>query len=177
MKTPLKESTAANIVLAEIQPDFGPLTTPTKPQEISQGEPWTPTANLKMLISAVSPEIRNRDQKRGLFDNRNRLPEVKDCLHVGWFAEDWVETGGFGELGRGVAVEEATGNIKHYPSQNTGKVWTPSNTALGYLNLSHVYELLPFQILQAVYPDFSPLIFPILQPLKQTIYIYVCVSH
>ncbi|XP_058402109.1 transcription factor E2F8 isoform X2 [Diceros bicornis minor] len=81
MKTPLKESTAANIVLAEIQPDFGPLTTPTKPKDISQGEPWTPTANLKMLISAVSPEIRSRDQKRGLFDNANGLPEAKDCLH------------------------------------------------------------------------------------------------
>ncbi|XP_066220643.1 transcription factor E2F8 [Saccopteryx leptura] len=81
MKTPLKESTSANIVLTEIQPDFGPLTTPTKPKEISQGEPWTPTANLKMLISAVSPEIRNRDQKRGLFDNRNGLPEPKDCSH------------------------------------------------------------------------------------------------
>lgn len=81
MKTPLKESTTANIVLAEIQPDLGPLTTPTKPKEISQGEPWTPTANLKMLISAVSPEIRNRDQKRGLFDNRNGLREAKDCLH------------------------------------------------------------------------------------------------
>ncbi|XP_072581511.1 transcription factor E2F8 isoform X3 [Vulpes vulpes] len=81
MKTPLKESTAANIVLPDIQPDLGPLTTPTKPKEISQGEPWTPTANLKMLISAVSPEIRNRDQKRGLFDSRNGLPEAKDCLH------------------------------------------------------------------------------------------------
>ncbi|XP_004683044.1 PREDICTED: transcription factor E2F8 [Condylura cristata] len=81
MKTPLKESTAANIVLTEIQPDLGPLTTPTKPKEIAQGEPWTPTANLKMLISAVSPEIRSRDQKRGLFDNRNGLPEAKDCLH------------------------------------------------------------------------------------------------
>ncbi|XP_057408142.1 transcription factor E2F8 isoform X2 [Balaenoptera acutorostrata] len=81
VKTPLKESTAANILLAEIQPDFGPLTTPTKPKEISQGEPWTPTANLKMLISAVSPEIRYRDQKRGLFDNGNGLPEARDCLH------------------------------------------------------------------------------------------------
>ncbi|KAM4846045.1 transcription factor E2F8 isoform 2-T4 [Thomomys bottae] len=81
MKTPLKESTKANIALPEIQPDFGPLTTPTKPKEASQGEPWTPTANLKMLISAVSPEIRSRDQKRGLFDNRSGLPEAKDCLH------------------------------------------------------------------------------------------------
>ncbi|XP_051030233.1 transcription factor E2F8 [Phodopus roborovskii] len=77
MKSPLQESSKANIVLAEIQPDLGPLTTPTKPKEVCQGEPWTPTANLKMLISAVSPEIRSRDQKRGL----SGLPEARDCLH------------------------------------------------------------------------------------------------
>ncbi|XP_029416410.1 transcription factor E2F8 [Nannospalax galili] len=81
MKTPLKESTKPNLVLAEIQPDLGPLTTPTKPKEVSQGEPWTPTANLKMLISAVSPEIRSRDQKRGLSDNQSGLPEARDCFH------------------------------------------------------------------------------------------------
>ncbi|XP_027388102.1 transcription factor E2F8 isoform X2 [Bos indicus x Bos taurus] len=92
MKTPLKESTAANIVLADIQPDFGPLTTPTKPKEISQGEPWTPTANLKMLISAVSPEIRNRDQKRGLFDNRNGLSDVKDCLHEHFSGDEYEKS-------------------------------------------------------------------------------------
>ncbi|ERE77361.1 transcription factor E2F8 [Cricetulus griseus] len=80
MKSPLQESSKANVVLAEIQPDLGPLTTPTKPKEVCQGEPWTPTANLKMLISAVSPEIRSRDQKRGLSDNRG-LPEARDCLH------------------------------------------------------------------------------------------------
>ncbi|XP_045413626.1 transcription factor E2F8 isoform X2 [Lemur catta] len=93
MKTPLKECTMANIVLAEIQPDFGPLTTPTKPKEVSQGEPWTPTANLKMLISAVSPEIRNRDQKRGLlFDNRSGLPEAKDCLHEHFSGDEYEKS-------------------------------------------------------------------------------------
>ncbi|XP_068947379.1 transcription factor E2F8 isoform X1 [Petaurus breviceps papuanus] len=81
IKTPQKESATPNSVLAEIQPNFGPLTTPTKPKEISPGEPWTPTANLKMLISAASPEIRNRDQKRGLSDNRSGILEAKDCLH------------------------------------------------------------------------------------------------
>lgn len=104
VKTPLKESTAANIVLAEIQPDFGPLTTPTKPKEISQGEPWTPTANLKMLISAVSPEIRYRDQKRGLFDNGNGLPEARDCLHVGFQRPGW-RLGDLGSGGRGSSVK------------------------------------------------------------------------
>lgn len=81
MKSPLHTSSKANMVLAEIQPDLGPVTTPTKPKEVSQGEPWTPTANLKMLISAVSPEIRSRDQKRGLSDNQSALPEARDCLH------------------------------------------------------------------------------------------------
>lgn len=89
MKTPLKASTAVNLPLPESQPDFGPLTTPTKPKEIAHGEPWTPTANLKMLISAASPEIRSRDEKRGLFDNRNELPEAKDSLHVGSQRSRW----------------------------------------------------------------------------------------
>ncbi|XP_053418568.1 transcription factor E2F8 isoform X2 [Nycticebus coucang] len=92
MKTPLKESTTTNIMLAEIQPAFGPLTTPTKPKEVSQGEPWTPTANLKMLISAVSPEIRNRDQRRGLFDNRSGLPEAKDCLHEHFSGDEYEKS-------------------------------------------------------------------------------------
>lgn len=114
MKTPLKESTTANIMLAEIQPDLGPLTTPTKPKEISQGEPWTPTANLKMLISAVSPEIRNRDQKRGLFDNRNGLREAKDCLHVGLQRTGWRP----GDLGvglRGCSCCRSSDSTKHHP--------------------------------------------------------------
>ncbi|XP_006164911.1 transcription factor E2F8 isoform X2 [Tupaia chinensis] len=91
MKTPLKDSTT-NIVLAEIPPELGPLTTPTKPKEVSQGEPWTPTANLKMLISAVSPEIRSRDQKRGLFDNRSELPEAKDGLHEHLFGDEYEKS-------------------------------------------------------------------------------------
>ncbi|XP_048400987.1 transcription factor E2F8 isoform X2 [Stegostoma tigrinum] len=40
------------------------MTTPTKLQESPVGEPWTPTANLKMLISAASPEIRSREKKK-----------------------------------------------------------------------------------------------------------------
>ncbi|KAG8439715.1 hypothetical protein GDO86_005767 [Hymenochirus boettgeri] len=41
--------------------------TPVKVTEKPQTDPWTPTANLKMLISAASPEIRDREKKKELF--------------------------------------------------------------------------------------------------------------
>uniref|UniRef100_A0A668AYC9 Transcription factor E2F8 n=1 Tax=Myripristis murdjan TaxID=586833 RepID=A0A668AYC9_9TELE len=50
-------------VPAENLLNMGPLTTPTKGREIGSGEPWTPTSNLKMLISAASPDIRNREKE------------------------------------------------------------------------------------------------------------------
>uniref|UniRef100_A0AAY4EW86 Transcription factor E2F8 n=1 Tax=Denticeps clupeoides TaxID=299321 RepID=A0AAY4EW86_9TELE len=46
------------------QQDMGSLTTPTKGRNVPSCEPWTPTSNLKMLISAASPEIRNREKGR-----------------------------------------------------------------------------------------------------------------
>lgn len=45
-------------------PDIGDVT-PVKHQPLS--EPWTPTANLKMLISVASPDIREREVKKVLF--------------------------------------------------------------------------------------------------------------
>uniref|UniRef100_A0A8C4RK27 Transcription factor E2F7 n=1 Tax=Erpetoichthys calabaricus TaxID=27687 RepID=A0A8C4RK27_ERPCA len=41
--------------------------TPVKQTDRPQGDPWTPTANLKMLISAASPDIRDREMKKSLF--------------------------------------------------------------------------------------------------------------
>ncbi|XP_041112164.1 transcription factor E2F7-like [Polyodon spathula] len=41
--------------------------TPIKHVDRPQADPWTPTANLKILISAASPDIRDRDMKKGLF--------------------------------------------------------------------------------------------------------------
>ncbi|XP_063802459.1 transcription factor E2F8 [Pseudophryne corroboree] len=58
--SPLKRPAAA--ILAEIHPAAGNLKTPTKPCE-NGSDPWTPTANLKMLISAASPDIRNRERE------------------------------------------------------------------------------------------------------------------
>ncbi|XP_072448890.1 transcription factor E2F8 [Chiloscyllium punctatum] len=64
-KTPLKQQlSTSHSVLGAIKPDLGAMTTPTKLQESTVGEPWTPTANLKMLISAASPEIRSREKKK-----------------------------------------------------------------------------------------------------------------
>uniref|UniRef100_A0A8C5M2G7 Transcription factor E2F7 n=1 Tax=Leptobrachium leishanense TaxID=445787 RepID=A0A8C5M2G7_9ANUR len=40
--------------------------TPVKIIDRPQAEPWTPTANLKMLISAASPDIRDREKKKDL---------------------------------------------------------------------------------------------------------------
>lgn len=64
--------------MAEIQPTASDhLTTPPKPNESISGDPWTPTANLKMLISAASPEIRNREQGKKWSDNKSESLEVK----------------------------------------------------------------------------------------------------
>ncbi|NXQ30530.1 E2F8 factor, partial [Alaudala cheleensis] len=69
LKTPLKQAATSQLVLTERQPDCQPLTTPPKPKETPPADPWTPTSNLKMLISAASPEIRNREQRRQLSDS------------------------------------------------------------------------------------------------------------
>lgn len=50
---------------------MGPLTTPKKGREAGSVDPWTPTSNLKMLISAASPDIRNRE-KELCMDNDGR---------------------------------------------------------------------------------------------------------
>ncbi|NXT84965.1 E2F8 factor, partial [Zapornia atra] len=80
MKTPLKQAATSHSVLTEIQPDRQPLTTPPKPKEILPADPWTPTSNLKMLISAASPEIRSREQRKELSNNTSEVLQAKHCL-------------------------------------------------------------------------------------------------
>ncbi|XP_067426549.1 transcription factor E2F8 isoform X1 [Thunnus thynnus] len=58
-----KKLTGPCVVSAESQPTMGPLTTPKKGREVGSVDPWTPTSNLKMLISAASPDIRNREKE------------------------------------------------------------------------------------------------------------------
>ncbi|CAH2277940.1 transcription factor E2F7 [Pelobates cultripes] len=47
-------------------PERSPVT-PVKIVDRPQADPWTPTANLKILMSAASPEIRDREKKKELF--------------------------------------------------------------------------------------------------------------
>ncbi|NWI30441.1 E2F8 factor, partial [Sula dactylatra] len=80
LKTPLKQAATSHLVLTEIQPACQPLTTPPKPKEVLPADPWTPTSNLKMLISAASPEIRSREQRRELSNTTSEVLQAKHCL-------------------------------------------------------------------------------------------------
>ncbi|NXL32625.1 E2F8 factor, partial [Glaucidium brasilianum] len=79
LKTPSKQAATSQSVLTEIQPDCQPLTTPPKPKEVLPADPWTPTSNLKILISAASPEIRNREQRK-LSNSTSEVLQAKYCL-------------------------------------------------------------------------------------------------
>uniref|UniRef100_A0A663MHF2 Transcription factor E2F8 n=1 Tax=Athene cunicularia TaxID=194338 RepID=A0A663MHF2_ATHCN len=81
LKTPLKQAATSHSVLTEIQPDCQPLTTPPKPKEVIPADPWTPTSNLKILISAASPEIRNREQRK-LSNSTSEVLQAKYCEHL-----------------------------------------------------------------------------------------------
>ncbi|NXA72804.1 E2F8 factor, partial [Thryothorus ludovicianus] len=80
LKTPLKQVATSHLVLTERQPGCQPLTTPPKPKETPPADPWTPTSNLKMLISAASPEIRSREQRRQLSDSSSEVLQTKHCF-------------------------------------------------------------------------------------------------
>uniref|UniRef100_A0A8C1G116 Transcription factor E2F8 n=1 Tax=Cyprinus carpio TaxID=7962 RepID=A0A8C1G116_CYPCA len=76
-QTPLKNSSrASEAALLESHKNMGPLTTPTKGLEAPSSDPWTPTSNLKMLISAASPEIRNREKERAVDSGESENSQV-----------------------------------------------------------------------------------------------------
>uniref|UniRef100_A0A8C6D4B6 Transcription factor E2F7 n=1 Tax=Moschus moschiferus TaxID=68415 RepID=A0A8C6D4B6_MOSMO len=65
-KTPIKNEPIDLSKQKIFTPERNPIT-PVKLVDRQQAEPWTPTANLKILISAASPDIRDREKKKGLF--------------------------------------------------------------------------------------------------------------
>ncbi|XP_038612523.1 transcription factor E2F7 [Tachyglossus aculeatus] len=72
-KTPMKSEPIDLSKQRNCTPERNPIT-PVKLVDRSQAEPWTPTANLKMLISAASPDMRDREKKKELFrpiENKN----------------------------------------------------------------------------------------------------------
>ncbi|NXK39160.1 E2F8 factor, partial [Piprites chloris] len=92
LKTPSKQAATSQVVLTERQPDCQPLTTPPKPKETSPAEPWTPTSNLKMLISAASPEIRSREQKKQLSNSSTEVLQAKHCLQEHLLGDEYEKS-------------------------------------------------------------------------------------
>ncbi|NXQ03603.1 E2F8 factor, partial [Vidua macroura] len=92
LKTPLKQAATSQMVLTERQPDCQPLTTPPKPKETPPADPWTPTSNLKMLISAASPEIRSREQRRQLSDSSSEVLQTKHCLQEHLLGDEYEKS-------------------------------------------------------------------------------------
>ncbi|NXP32871.1 E2F8 factor, partial [Leiothrix lutea] len=92
LKTPLKQAATSQLVLTERQPDCQPLTTPPKPKETPPADPWTPTSNLKMLISAASPEIRSREQRRQLSESTSEVLQTKHCLQEHLLGDEYEKS-------------------------------------------------------------------------------------
>ncbi|CAK6443158.1 unnamed protein product [Pipistrellus nathusii] len=74
-KTPIKNEPIDLSKQRIFTPERNPIT-PVKLLDRQQTEPWTPTANLKMLISAASPDIRDWEKKKGLFRPIENKDEV-----------------------------------------------------------------------------------------------------
>ncbi|KAJ8281341.1 hypothetical protein GJAV_G00066450 [Gymnothorax javanicus] len=84
-KTPGKQP-LSHTLSAESTNKMGPLTTPTKGKESSVCEPWTPTSNLKILLSAASPEIRNRAMELSV--SKTETPVEDHCSQEAAFGEE-----------------------------------------------------------------------------------------
>ncbi|KAF1515478.1 Transcription factor E2F7, partial [Eudyptula albosignata] len=65
-KTPIKNEPVDLSKQKGCTPERNPVT-PVKLVDRPQPDPWTPTANLKMLVSAASPDMRDREKKKELF--------------------------------------------------------------------------------------------------------------
>ncbi|KAI1889579.1 hypothetical protein AGOR_G00164370 [Albula goreensis] len=84
-KTPGKQS-LSHTVSTESTHKMGSLTTPTKGKDVPTCEPWTPTSNLKILLSAASPEIRNRAKELCVNNTENTRPS--NCPQESAFGDE-----------------------------------------------------------------------------------------
>uniref|UniRef100_A0A8C4V0M6 Transcription factor E2F7 n=1 Tax=Falco tinnunculus TaxID=100819 RepID=A0A8C4V0M6_FALTI len=66
LRTPIKNEPIDLSKQKGCTPERNPIT-PVKLIDRPQPDPWTPTANLKMLVSAASPDMRDREKKKELF--------------------------------------------------------------------------------------------------------------
>uniref|UniRef100_A0A8B9PIA4 Transcription factor E2F7 n=1 Tax=Apteryx owenii TaxID=8824 RepID=A0A8B9PIA4_APTOW len=80
-KTPIKNEPVDLSKQKGCTPERNPIT-PVKLIERPQPDPWTPTANLKMLVSAASPDMRDREKKKELFRpiENSEQNDMSDCL-------------------------------------------------------------------------------------------------
>uniref|UniRef100_A0A8D2LMA7 Transcription factor E2F7 n=1 Tax=Varanus komodoensis TaxID=61221 RepID=A0A8D2LMA7_VARKO len=81
-KTPMKNEPIDLSKQKNCTPERSPIT-PVKLSDRPLADPWTPTANLKMLISAASPDMRDREKKKELFrpiENNAFNDSFSDCL-------------------------------------------------------------------------------------------------
>ncbi|XP_013922728.1 PREDICTED: transcription factor E2F7 [Thamnophis sirtalis] len=83
-KTPMKNEPIDLSKQKNCTPERSPIT-PVKLTDKPLADPWTPTANLKMLISAASPDMRDREKKKELFrpiennEFSDALPDSSQC--------------------------------------------------------------------------------------------------
>lgn len=82
-KTPMKNEPIDLSKQKSCVPEGNPIT-PVKLTDRPLPEPWTPTANLKMLISAASPDMRDREERKKLFRpiENNEFNNVFHSLQV-----------------------------------------------------------------------------------------------
>ncbi|XP_034984438.1 transcription factor E2F7 [Zootoca vivipara] len=84
-KTPMKNEPIDLSKQKTCTPERSPIT-PVKLTDRPLADPWTPTANLKMLISAASPDMRDREKKKELFrpiENNEFNDAFPDSLQCG----------------------------------------------------------------------------------------------
>lgn len=82
-KTPIKNEAVDLSKQKSCTPERNPIT-PVKLMDRPQPDPWTPTANLKMLVSAASPDMRDREKKKELFRpiENSEQSDTPDSLQV-----------------------------------------------------------------------------------------------